>query len=386
MSSFLLLTLSIPIAAGLAEQCYRVKQVRVYPEPVLSFLGGNSEYGQVFNPTWIEASPDGKVKPGLLVRTQDCVVGYAPNGCGLQVPGMPSEHACCGCNMRNASDDTRKRSILTFSALEGSDGWDVDPPRFAPVRKPGSVVFEPVDKPPKNDDFRGTEDPRIALDRATGIYYMFYTCYAKAHGPTLCLASTTDPTSPDGWTRHGTAFPGEYKSGALLIRDEPPHFLIQGAGSIHISNSTDLLKWERGPLFINETAWGNPHVEAGPPPMRMDDGNYMFFFNSWGGKGVPQPGYQPAWAVLDGKDPTRILASATEPLWSPNDYPWMAGNTTNGTQCNVPQVAFLEAAHRIEGADAVDGEERFRVYYGGSDAVLGTAVVSIQRVPGVKCV
>ena len=44
---------------------------------------------------------------------------------------------------------------------------------------------------------------------------------------------------------------------------------------------------------------GNPNVEAGPPPMKLSDGNYVFFHNSWGGKGVPQPGYQPAWVILD---------------------------------------------------------------------------------------
>ena len=53
----------------------------------------------------------------------------------------------------------------------------------------------------------------------------------------------------------------------------------------------------QGTEFINRTLWGNPNVEAGPPPMRLSDGNYVFFHNSWGGKGVPPPGYQPAWVL-----------------------------------------------------------------------------------------
>ena len=48
------------------------------------------------------------------------------------------------------------------------------------------------------------------------------------------------------------------------------------------------------PLLLH-AAGGNPNVEAGPPAMQLSDGNYVFFHNSWGGKGVPQPGYQPAW-------------------------------------------------------------------------------------------
>ena len=46
--------------------------------------------------------------------------------------------------------------------------------------------------------------------------------------------------------------------------------------------------------------------------MRLDDGNFVFFHNSWGGKGIPAPGYQPAWVVLDKDDPTKILARVWE--------------------------------------------------------------------------
>lgn len=271
---------------------------QVDPKPVLSWLGGNSAFGQVFNPSWVEASPDGRVQAGLIVRTQNCTVGGpgVAGGCGMQ--GSPAgrkwsgSHSCCSCNMRNASDSLQKRSILTFSALDpegAGDGASVKAPSFVPLGA-GSVVFEPVDQPPLNDDFRGTEDPRIALDKATGTYYMFYTCFhkgtyrdpegAKMTGGSLCLASTKDPTTTEGWTRHGTAFPGNHKSGALLIRDAPPHYLISGAGQIFISSSDDLTKWTLGEPFINQTSWGNPKVEAGPPPMRLSDGNYVFFHNS----------------------------------------------------------------------------------------------------------
>lgn len=82
---------------------------------------------------------------------------------------------------------------------------------------------------------------------------MFYTCWHKNRDAELCLASSTDPTSSKGWVRHGVTFPGSHKSGALLIRDEGPSFLISGAGVIHISNSSDLLNWKLGPAFITES-------------------------------------------------------------------------------------------------------------------------------------
>ena len=117
------------------------------------------------------------------------------------------------------------------------------------------MVFGPHDA----TDAKGTEDPRVAYDSNTGVYYMMYTCWGDQ--AQLCLASTRDPTRPDGWTRHGLAFPGEHKSGALLIREQPPHYLISGAGSIYISKSDNLLNWTLGDLFINGTLW-----YANPPP------------------------------------------------------------------------------------------------------------------------
>ena len=164
--------------------------------------------------------------------------------------------------------------------------------------------------------------------------------------------------------------------------------------------------------------------------MLLDDGNYVFFHNSWGGKGecvsivgavmrisfwrgggwvvsggvargvlllvckispaltlphplhygiskgVPPPGYQPAWVILNGTDPTHILARAPKSLWTPTDQPWMEGKAPY--TCNVPEVAFLEAAHPA-------GNNSYRVYFGGADAVLGTALVGFERVPGVVC-
>ena len=55
--------------------------------------------------------------------------------------------------------------------VSGSTGAAVAKPKFERIGA-SSVVFEPVDEPPLNDDFRGTEDPRIAFDPATQTYYM----------------------------------------------------------------------------------------------------------------------------------------------------------------------------------------------------------------------
>jgi hypothetical protein len=44
--------------------------------------------------------------------------------------------------------------------------------------------------------------------------------------------------------------------------------------------------------------------------------------------------------------------------------------------CNVANVAFLEAAHPVPGQT-----DTFRVYFGGSDAVIGSAIVTVSPLP-----
>ena len=237
--------------APVPPQCYKAEVVKFDKKPVISSVDGTSSYQQVFNPSWIVASPGTRGKQGLIIRTQNC---------SASVSTPPHCVACGGTGP--------KASVLTFSELKGSDNTTSTAPVFAPVTE-SSVVFGPH----ADIDIRGTEDPRVAYDPATGIYYMFYTCWSKTGAGFLCLASTRNPTSTEGWTRHGPAFPGNHKSGAMLIRDAPPHYLISGAGEIFMAKSDSLLNWTLGTSFITKTLWGNPHVEAGPPPMLLADGN-----------------------------------------------------------------------------------------------------------------
>mmetsp|Transcript_158791 Transcript_158791/g.280548 ORF Transcript_158791/g.280548 Transcript_158791/m.280548 type:complete len:89 (+) Transcript_158791:943-1209(+) len=55
----------------------------------------------------------------------------------------------------------------------------------------------------------------------------------------------------------------------------------------------------------------------------------------------------------------------------------MTGDLPYG--CNAKNVAFVSAAHETETPDT------FRLYFGGADAVVGTAVVRFNKVPGTAC-
>ena len=111
--------------------------------------------------------------------------------------------------------------------------------------------------------------------------------------------------------------------------------------------------------------------------MRLSSGDYIFFHNSWNHDFPEPPGYQPAWVILNGSNLEQIIARAPEPLWSPQREPWMEGKTPYS--CNVANVAFLEAAHPTEEKDT------FRVYFGGADTVVGTALVQVTAT-GASCV
>eukprot|EP00931_Biecheleriopsis_adriatica_P073908 TRINITY_DN48108_c0_g1_i1.p1 TRINITY_DN48108_c0_g1~~TRINITY_DN48108_c0_g1_i1.p1 ORF type:complete len:394 (+),score=38.01 TRINITY_DN48108_c0_g1_i1:85-1182(+) len=338
----------LPTASAGSSQCYSAHVANFVESPVLSAFEGNSDFAQVFNPSWIKPSAGTGFHEGLLVRSQNCT------SCG-----QDQDH-CCGC-----SGTGPKASVLSFARLESQDSSAAAVPKISRVSA-SSVVFGPHDE----SDVNGVEDPRIAYDEKTGLYHVLYTCFGSKLVE-LCHAVTPDPTSSANWTRLGPlGFGDGSKSGALLIREEGSHYLYWGAGHIRVTKSSDLNTWTAGEGFIHQTLFGHPNVETGPPPMKLSSGDYVLFINSWSNSRSDPDWYQPSWVILDGRDPAKIIAQALEPLFTPSQAPWMRGLPPY--QCNVQNVAFLEAAHQI-------APDSFRVYFGGSDAVIGTAVINFTK-------
>ena len=315
-------------------------------DPVISYQAGQTAWPQSFNPAYVQASPGTAGKRGLLVRSQNCSF----------TPGV-----CQGCNPRGPSDPVFRGSVITFAQLR-SDGTFAQP----------YLVFAPDGS--AAEDF-GTEDPRLTLDESTGLYHLFYTCYSSSLGPRLCHATTTDPTAPypGVWTRLGDVFPADgpgTKSGALLIRPAPPHYLIWGAGHISLATSDDLTNWTTvndSYIMPRGAAFDNQLVEAGPSPMLLSDGNYVFLHNS---DNSTRNCYNAEFSIISGQNPALVLQRAPVPLISPT-RDWELGVAP--AQCNVGCVVFLEAATPVLGQP-----NTYDVYFGGSDAVIGTARVKIS--------
>jgi len=78
--------------------------------------------------------------------------------------------------------------------------------------------------------------------------------------------------------------------------------------------------------------------------------------------------YRPGYVILSGQNPSVILARSSSPLALPSEV-WEDG--VSPYTCNVANVTFLEAAEPL-------GNDAFRIYFGGADAVVGTAVVEVS--------
>lgn len=334
---------------------YTVAVVSKAAEPVVSWQkpAANSRFYQPFNPSWIAASEGTGGTCGLIVRSQNCSAK----------PGT-----CVKCN-----GPGQQRSLISFAkqltpACDGPTSSTLAP-TFARTDQ-STVVFQPS----SDIDAHGTEDPRVAL-LPNGTYVMLYTAYgiqgSNNGSVLLSMATATDPTDASSWVRHGAVFPGKQgsKSGALVHRpDGPPHFLYWGDSTITVAScdNDDL----RGFADIKPLIQPRPDhfdsklVESGPPPFVLSDGNLFFLHNS----ANESLAYHPGWVVTNGTDPTQVLQRSEEPLLTP-DEAWTIGAAP--ALCNVPSVVFLEAAH------PTGNKDEFRVFFGGADTVIGTAVVSV---------
>ncbi len=323
-------------------------------KPLCNNQDNRSIFSFNYNPSFLEIRHNGvKVGEGLLVRSQNST--KAPYDVGP--------------------------SVFTLARSTSPSGMFDDPNNITVSRIDlASLVFEQQGKA----ESYGVEDPRIVYRQKDHTYYMFYTA-AEQNGTEvyarLVLATTKTPEKKNSWKRLGPVVPDFKwsKSGALLLRDEynGPHFLIWGDDVLRIAVSTNLREFKTAPsLFLKTRAdhFDSHLVESGPPPLKLSDGNYLFIYNSARrGFPSPRPGYDlqynAGWVILDGKAPQRILQRCELPLISP-ELAWEKGDKPYLGL--VPNVVFVEAAKSL-------GGDRFLVFYGAADSVIGSAVITVTK-------
>ena len=201
----------------------------------------------------------------------------------------------------------------------------------------------------------GCEDPRIV--KVGEMFYLTYTAY-DGETARLALASSPDLRT---WTKHGLVFPerGWTKAGAILPTPvDSLYWMYFGDTNIWAAHSPDLINWtvvEEPVLRPRPGYFDSRLVEPGPPPMLTDDGILMLY-NAADSALV----YAAGQALIDPKDPTRILART--------DTPFMTPTTELEQTGQIPNVVFIQGL--------VDFNEQWFLYFGMGDSGIGVATVS----------
>ena len=143
--------------------------------------------------------------------------------------------------------------------------------------------------------------------------------------------------------------------------------------SIWIAYSEDLKNWHSHKVVMkSEREWEGVKIGAGPPPIKTDKGWLLIYHgSSWlpDSKFKDYKGeiynriYKAGVALLDLKDPSKVIARTKEPILEPEEDYEIFGD--------VPNVVFPEGA-------VVKGDELF-VYYGAADKTCCLATCKLDE-------
>lgn len=254
----------------------------------------------------------------------------------------------------------------------GVEGENLSTIGYARLNRAGEVLYrhpEPVIRREWPQEKQGAEDPRIVPYR--GRYLVFYTGF---NGQTVrvIVAGTADfkrfeklgIVGPDYNDKDAMIFPEDIGGKiAFLHRIEPNIQLAYFDSFEHFLNPEpdywpEHLKYiDRHTVMYHEYSWEAEKIGAGPPPIRTDAGWLLIYH------GVDKNlTYRAGAALLDEKDPGRVIARLPYPILEPErDYERIG---------DVNMVVFPEGA--------VVFEDELQVYYGGADKVVGLATCKLS--------
>lgn len=257
---------------------------------------------------------------------------------------------------------------LILLRVEGQRGYSF----FALARSDDGLHFEvekkPVLFPAEKGLFgiyesRGIEDPRATFLESA--YYILYTALSE-FSYRIALARTENFRSferialvSEPGNKDGVLFP-EKINGQYARLDRP---IGLGVGSIWISYSNDLKSWGNASVLLppRRGYWDSYRVGASVPPIRTDQG----WLEIYHGTKMTSAGpiYRAGAALLDLKDPSRVVKRCDVPLLSPRDEYERIGDVGNVV---FPCGAIVEP----------DGE--IKVYYGAADTCIGVATARLD--------
>ncbi|HHV62794.1 MAG TPA: glycosidase [Firmicutes bacterium] len=215
----------------------------------------------------------------------------------------------------------------------------------------------------------GVEDPRITKIEDT--YYMLYTAFGgRSLDDVRISMASTKKLGPEGsgacpwmWMRHGVVLDEPNKDAALFPEKIQGRYamLHRRPPGIWIAFSDDLKTWidHQKIMDVVPGNWDSYKIGAAGPPIKTP-GGWLLMYHGVDEKRV----YRLGAALLDLKDPTRVLARRPEPILEP-ELDW----EINGL---VPNVVFS--------CGAAETDDAYFVYYGAADTCIGVAAMRKDEV------
>jgi len=247
-------------------------------------------------------------------------------------------------HMLYRASDTRDKSkfISSFGYAVSKDGFN----------------FYRLDKPvytgEGEQETRGCEDPRIT--KLDDTFYILYTGYS-GKDTKICMATTKNFITYKRWgvifedvdNKDAALFPEKINDKYVLLHRRMPHIWV-GFGD-------DLRNWA-GHKIIMQTipdSWEDYKIGIAGPPLKTEFG-WLLFYHAADHNKV----YRLGVALLDLNDPSKVLKRQKEPILEP-ELKWEKEGW-------VPNVVFS--------CGAIEKDDRYLIYYGGADTVIGVAYVT----------
>ncbi|MBU1078579.1 MAG: glycoside hydrolase family 130 protein [Spirochaetes bacterium] len=230
--------------------------------------------------------------------------------------------------------------------------------------RPEPIMTQSDKEPFKTFENKGLEDPRVT--KIDDDYYIFYSCYST-FGFRSGLARTGDfkgferiaiTTSSD--YRNTVLFPEKIKG--LYARLERPNVYPWGSW---LSFSPDLIYWGNHQLLwvpYGKNIWEDHKVGPGAPPIKTDKG-WLLITHATTATMDGQT-YRLGCALLDLKEPSRVLGIADQFILSPREPYETTGYVHN--------VVFTCGA-------IPEDDGTVKIYYGGADTCMNVAVARIDE-------
>ncbi len=217
----------------------------------------------------------------------------------------------------------------------------------------------------------GVEDPRASV--IGGELLVAYVAVGRPLGiaPALLRVKSLD-RPPE---RLGVFLPSENKDVALFPRKlrgkyatihRPMGRDAFTAPNIQVAESPDLVHWGRHRFVMGPSrgAWDSYRIGGGPPPVKVKAGWLLIYHGVERRRGDPVGRYSVGAALLDGKDPAKVLARTRKPILRP-ERPWERRGFT-------PNVVFPTGT-------TLRGDE-LTLFCGAADTCVTSITVSLAEV------